>query len=77
MDTFEDFFVAGTDAQSRKVAELLSAAGVRVRSRVDSATQEHVVAVHPDDLDRASSVFWRDAGGTRLVTSAPPPMKKA
>jgi len=61
---FEDFHIVAVKETSDRLANLLRRAGVRIRQRVitEIGRPEYVIAVHPDDLDRAEQVFSRDLG---------------
>ena len=68
---FEDFHIVAFKETSDRIADLLRRAGVRIRQRVimEIGRPEYVIAVHPEDLDRAGQVFSSDVGPGRTFTS--------
>ena len=71
MDEYEEFHITGSKEKSAHVVSVLQAAGIRLRTREgeNAGYKEYVVEVHPDDLDRATEIFWGDAGTGESATS--------
>jgi hypothetical protein len=68
---FEDFHIVAVKQTSERIADLLRRAGIRIQQRVitEIGRPEYVIAVHPDDLERAAQVFSGDLGTGRTFTS--------
>jgi hypothetical protein len=68
---FEDFHIVALKETSDRVADLLRSAGVRIQQRVitEIGKPEYVIAVHPDDVDRAGQAFSNDVGPGRTFTT--------
>jgi hypothetical protein len=68
---FEDVHIVAVKKESDRVAHLLRRVGVRIQERVltEIGIPEYVIAVHPDDVDRASQALSDDVGPGRNFTS--------
>jgi hypothetical protein len=68
---FEDFHIVAIKETSDRVADLLARAGVRIQQRVitEIGRPEYVIAVHPDDVDRAGRALSSDVGSGRTFAS--------
>jgi hypothetical protein len=68
---FEDFHIVAVKETSDRIAALLSHAGIRIQQRAitEIGRLEYVIAVHPDDLERAEQVFSSDIAPGRTFTS--------
>jgi hypothetical protein len=73
MADFEDFHVVALKELSERTATLLVTAGIRIHKRVITqiGCPEYVIAVHPDDIERASEVFRSDLAPARTFTCDP------
>jgi len=69
--SFEDFHIVAVKERSDYVADLLRRAGIRIQQRVitEIGRPEYVIAVHPEDLERAQHAFSSDIGPGRTFTS--------
>ena len=67
-DDYEEFHLVRSIEKSKRVEELLAAAGVEVRRQI---TEDgwHAIHVRSDQLQRAEQVFWADAGAGRGFSS--------
>ena len=75
MTDFEDFHIVAQKQASDRSAALLSSAGVRIQERViaEIGRPEYVIAVHLDDIERASEVFRNDLGSGRTNSNSAEP----
>ena len=75
MTDFEDFHIVARMEMSDRTAALLRSAGIRIQQRVitEIGLPEYVIAVHLDDMERASEIFRKDLGPGRTFTSGAEP----
>jgi hypothetical protein len=75
MADFEDFHIVARKEVSDRIADLLRSAGVRIEERVitEIGRPEYVIAVHVEDVERASEVFSHGVGPDRTFTSTAEP----
>lgn len=69
--SFEDFHIVALEETSNRIAALLMEAGVRIQRRVivERSREEHLIAVHVEDIELAHEVFRKDLGPCQTFTS--------
>ena len=67
---FEDFHIVAVKETSDRIADLLRHTGIRIQQRIitEIGRPEYVIAVHPDDLERAAQALSRDVEPGRTFT---------
>jgi hypothetical protein len=68
---YEEFHITKNVADSKRLVNLLRAAGVRLEERtLETNGGEQLIAIHPDDLETAKDLFWKDHGPGMTATSS-------
>jgi hypothetical protein len=62
MSQYETLFCTTDRDEAERLQALLSQHGIRLEHTIASGRNvEYLINIHPDDVDVASMVYWRDA----------------